>query len=53
MNGKKPLIDYRNAHLVMYSLSALGLLVGVVGQSELCLALGTLIVFSGLAVLFI
>ena len=53
MNGKKPLIDYRNAHLVMYSLAALGLLVGVVGQDELWLALGTLIIFGGLAVLLI
>ena len=49
MNGKKPLIDHRSARTAMFALFALGFLVGVVGQSELCLAIGTLIVFSGLA----
>ena len=50
MNGKKPRINYRNVHVVMYALFALGLLVGLIGQNELCLALGVLIMLSGLVV---
>ena len=53
MNGKKPLMDYRNARTVMFALFAFGFLVGVVGQNEQCIAIGTLIIFSGLAVLLI
>ena len=53
MNGKKPIIDYRSARIVMFALFTLGLLVGIAGQNELCLAVGTLIVFSGLAVQFL
>ena len=53
MNDKKPLMDYRNARTVMFALFALGFLVGVVGQNEQCIVIGTLIIFSGLAVLLI
>ena len=53
MNGKKPLMDYRNARTVMFALFAFGFLVGAVGQNEQCIAIGTLIIFSGLAVLLI
>lgn len=53
MNDKKPLMGYRNARTVMFALFALGFLVGVVGQNEQCIAIGTLIISSGLAVLLI
>ena len=53
MNDKQPLMDYRNARTVMFALFALGFLVGVVGQNEPCIAIGTLIIFSGLMVLLI